>query len=538
MSSLLAEFQRATNVEPSGPADQLTYTELVMVYVGYGVLLAFGYLREYVNRLFGNTPFVPKKGYAPLLDSFTYFYTRYLYQRISDAWNRPITDCPGAHLTLLERRSRDHNASYELTGRTRRALNLGSYNYLGFAEASGPVLEDVVASLHTFGVSACSSLADAGYMSVHAQLERCVAAFVGKPEALCYSMGYATNSTTLPALIGRGGLLVSDMNNHASLVVGCRTSGATVRTFLHNDPEDLERVVRDAIVNGQPRTHRPWTKIIILVEGIYSMEGEVLRLPEIVEVKKRYKCYLYVDEAHSIGALGRTGRGVAEYWGVPPSDIDVFMGTFTKSFGSVGGYVAGSAALIAQLRHTALSTRYATVMAPGCARQALSALEQILTDAGRVRIKRLHDNSNHFRERLSALGFQVYGDPDSPVVPMMLFFPGKISAFSRLCLERNIAVVVVGLPATPLLLSRCRFCISAAHTREDLDKAIDAISEVGDMIDIKYCKRGQVWRRPLPFDYVAGTKLDKSASTARAEATVSVTGAAERIADGKRAAAH
>ena len=109
-------------------------------------------------------------------------------------------------------------------------------------------------------------------------------------------------------------MIISDANNHASLVVGCRTSSATVRVFKHNDPEDLERVIRHAIATGQPRTHRPWTKIMILVEGIYSMEGEVCRLPEIIELKKKYKCYLYVDEAHSIGALGRTGRGIVEYW--------------------------------------------------------------------------------------------------------------------------------------------------------------------------------------------------------------------------------
>jgi serine palmitoyltransferase len=175
---------------------------------------------------------------------------------------------------------------------------------------------------------------------LHAQLEKKVAQFVGKEDAIIFDMGYATNSTSIPSLIGKGGLIISDSLNHASIVMGCRSTGAKIKVFRHNDPEDLERVLRQSIAEGQPRTHRDWKKILVVVEGIYSMEGEILRLPEIVAVKKKYKAYLYVDEAHSIGALGKTARGVCDYWGVDPADVDILMGTFTKSFGSVGGYIA------------------------------------------------------------------------------------------------------------------------------------------------------------------------------------------------------
>ncbi len=432
-----------------------------------------------------------------MLEAFTYFYHRYLYTRISDCWNRPIASCPGARMDVIERVSDDYNVTFKPTGKLINCLNLGSYNYLGFAENNGAVTDACVANVRANGSATCSAAGDVGTFRVHRELEQEVAKFVGKEDAIIFAMGYATNSTTLPALVGKGGLIISDANNHASLVVGCRTSLATVRVFKHNDPADLERVLRNAIVNGQPRTRRPWKKITILVEGIYSMEGEVLRLPEIIALKKKYKAYLYVDEAHSIGALGPTGRGIVEYWGADPADVDILMGTFTKSFGSVGGYIAASAPMIAYLRETSLGQRYAAAMAPACAMQALAAIRLMQTDAGLKRIARLRRNANYFRQRMSDEGFQVYGDPDSPVVPLMLYHPTKMPAFSRLCLEKRIAVVVVGFPATPLIESRARFCVSAGHKIADLKQACDEMSKIGDACLLKYCADGHQWRKPL-----------------------------------------
>jgi len=263
-----------------------------------------------------------------------------------------------------------------------------------------------------------------------------------------------------------------------------------IRVFKHNDPVDLEQLLRDSIVEGQPRTRRPWKKIIIIVEGIYSMEGEVVRLPEIVELKKKYKAYLYVDEAHSIGALGKSGRGVCEHCGVNPSDIDVLMGTFTKAFGSVGGYIAANEDLISYLRNTSYGSVYATGMSPPCAQQALAALRVIMgedgTTDGQRRLDQLHDNSNFFRKSLKKMGFHVFGDKDSPVVPMMIYHPAKLPGLSRAMLARGIAVVIVGFPVTPLLLSRVRFCISSSHTREDLVDALKHIDELGEILRLKY----------------------------------------------------
>jgi serine palmitoyltransferase len=306
-------------------------------------------------------------------------------------------------------------------------------------------------------------------------------------------MGYATNASTIPAVVGKGCLIISDALNHASLVIGCRSSGAKIKTFEHNDTKDLEKVIRCSIIEGQPRTRRPWRKILIIVEGIYSMEGELCPLREIVRIKKQYKCYLWVDEAHSIGALGPTGRGVTDETGVDPQDVDILMGTFTKSYASIGGYITGPKALIEHLRFTAFASVYSTSMPPAAAQQILSALTILMgedgTTIGRDKVRQLRDNSNFFRQGLLDLGFQIFGDENSPVIPLMIYYPAKLSAFSRECLARNIAVVVVGFPATPLLMGRSRFCVSAGHSREDLEWALKRISEIGDLLDLKYGQR-------------------------------------------------
>ncbi|CAF5091236.1 unnamed protein product, partial [Rotaria magnacalcarata] len=176
----------------------------------------------------------------------------------------------------------------------------------------------------------------------HVELEKLLADFLHVESSIAFGMGFATNSLNLPVLASKGDLILSDEMNHASLILGIRLSGASYRTYAHNDMKNLEEKLREAIVHGQPRTNRPWKKIILVVEGIYSMEGSICRLPEIIELKKKYKAYLYMDEAHSIGAIGKNGRGIVDYFGADVKDVDILMGTFTKSFGSAGGYIAGS----------------------------------------------------------------------------------------------------------------------------------------------------------------------------------------------------
>jgi len=280
--------------------------------------------------------------------------------------------------------------------------------------------------------------------------------------------------------------------NHSSIVNGARASAALIRVFRHNEPAHLEEILREAIANGQPRHHRPWKKIVVMVEGIYSMEGSICKLKEIVRVCKRYKAYIYVDEAHSIGALGRTGRGVCEHAGVDPKDIDVLMGTFTKSFSGMGGYVAASREVIDHIKSMSAGILYHNSLSPIVSQQILTAFRVIMgqdgTSVGREKLARLRDNSNYFRHEMRKIGLHVYGDDDSPIIPVMIYFPAKLPAFSRECLKRGLAVVVVGFPATSVVMSRARFCISAGHTREDIEYAVKVIKEVADLIFLKYSK--------------------------------------------------
>merc|ERR1719198_1519369 len=340
-----------------------------------------------------------------------------------------------------------------------------------------------------FATRSCGPRWDAGTTVLHRELEDMVAKFVGKEAAFVFNMGYGTNSTGIPALMGHGSLIVSDSLNHTSIVNGARASGAVIKVFQHNNSQNLEAILREAIADGQPRTHRPWKKILVMVEGVYSMEGEICNLKEIVEVSKKYKAYIYVDEAHSIGAVGPTGRGVCEHCGVDPADIDILMGTFTKSFGGMGGYIASSKKFIDALKRQSAGSIFSTAMSPVICKQILTAFDIIDNQKlGREKLDQIKENSNYFRRGLIEMGCHVLGDNDSPVIPLMLFSPSKISLFSRECYKRGLAVVVVGLPAVPLLQARARFCISAGHTREQLDDALEKLTEITKLLGLRYRK--------------------------------------------------
>lgn len=470
---------------------------LNMFATGAMMLMVFlGRLRDLFYK-----PSKPRPGYVSLTDKKEDFYNRRMYQRLHDCWNRPIASAPGAWIEVMNRTDIDGRAQRTklgFAGGTTRCLNLGSYNYLGFAAADAYCTPRVLDTLGGWGVSTCSARTEAGSNLLHTELESLVADFVGAEDAITYGMGFATNAASIPALVGPGCLVLSDALNHTSIVAGVRASGATVKVFRHNDVAHLEALLRFHIASGQPRTHRPWRKVVIIVEGIYSMEGETAVLAPIVALKKKYRAYLYLDEAHSIGAMGRSGKGLCEAAGVDPRDVDVLMGTFTKSFGSAGGYIAGSKALITWLRRHSPAHLYATAVAPGVAQQIISAIKLLKgedgSDRGAQKIRALHDNANYFRAQLQAMGLHVLGDWDSPVMPIMLYHLSYLSAVSRLCLARHVAMVVVGFPATALLMGRCRVCISASHTREDLDYALEVIEDGMRTLGLRYGERDRFWQ--------------------------------------------
>uniref|UniRef100_A0A8D0ECJ4 serine C-palmitoyltransferase n=1 Tax=Salvator merianae TaxID=96440 RepID=A0A8D0ECJ4_SALMN len=479
----------------------------VFTVLGFGVATLFGYLRDFLRACGLQKPVrfterEEQKDFVPLYQDFENFYTRNLYLRIRDNWNRPICSVPGPKFDLLERVSDDCNWTFRFTGRTlKNVINMGSYNYLGFAETDHNALKTVKTELRNYGTGVCSTRQEMGNLDKHIELENLVAQFLGVEASLSFGMGFATNSMNIPALVGKGCLILSDELNHVSLILGARLSGATIRIFKHNNMQSLEKLLKDAVIYGQPRSRRAWKKILILVEGIYSMEGSIVRLPEIVALKRKYKAYIYLDEAHSIGAVGPTGRGVVEYFGMDPNDVDVLMGTFTKSFGAAGGYIAGRKELVDYLRVHSHSGTYATSMCAPVAEQIIRAMKCVMgldgTTQGLQRVYQLAENTRYFRRRLHELGFIVYGNDDSPVVPLLLYMPGKIGAFARRMLSKDIGVVVVGFPATPITESRARFCVSAAHTREMLDVVLKALDELGDYLQLKYSRHSRSSRPEL-----------------------------------------
>ncbi|KFA77487.1 hypothetical protein S40288_04235 [Stachybotrys chartarum IBT 40288] len=488
--------------------DEPPYFYLLTTYISYLFLIILGHVRDFFGKRFGDKKkyqaLMVQNGYAPLNDDFDSFYTRRLKLRLDDCFARTTIGVPGRYITLMDRKSDDFNMTYQYTGSYTETLNMSSYNYLGFAQSDGPCADAVEECVKRYGVTYCSPRADVGTSELALEVEREVADFVGKPAAMVFSMGYVTNASTFPALVTKGCLIISDELNHASIRIGARLSGAVIQSFKHNDMADLERVVRDAISQGQPRTHRPWKKILVIVEGLYSMEGTMCDLPGILALKRKYKFYLFVDEAHSVGALGPRGRGVCDYFGIDPSEVDILMGTLTKSFGANGGYIAAEKNIIEKLRCTNASTQLGESPSPCVLMQILASLKLITGELcpgqGEERLQRIAFNSRYLRLGLKRLGYIVYGHDDSPIIPIMLYHPAKMPAFSHEMLKRRISVVVVGYPATPLISSRARFCVSAAHNKEDMDRLLTACDEVADILQLKFSTGVAGGLDPLPDD--------------------------------------
>ncbi|KAL1969277.1 hypothetical protein VTN77DRAFT_9469 [Rasamsonia byssochlamydoides] len=489
---------RYTSRHPGGPfpdpvMDEPPYYYLLTTYISYLILIAFGHVRDFFGKRFKEENYrhlKPRNGYGALNSDFDNFYVRRLKLRINDCFERPVTGVPGRYITLIDRATDDYNRHFYFTGTTTDTLNMSSYNYLGFAQSEGPCADAVEDAIRKYGISAVSTRAEVGTQELHIEVEELIAKFVGKEAAMVFSMGFGTNATIFPALVGKGCLVISDELNHASIRFGARVSGASICMFKHNDMKSLEEKLREAISQGQPRTHRPWKKILVVVEGLYSMEGSMCNLPGIVALKRKYKFHLFIDEAHSIGAIGPRGRGVCDYFGIDTSEVDILMGTLTKSFGANGGYIAADKAMIDTLRATNAGVIFGEAPTPPILTQIMTSLRiitgEIAPGQGEERLQRLAFNSRYLRLGLKRLGFIVYGHDDSPIIPLLLFNPAKMPAFSHEMLKRKISVVIVGYPATPLVSSRARFCVSAAHNKEDLDRLLTACDEIGNVLQLKF----------------------------------------------------
>lgn len=208
---------------------------------------------------------------------------------MDDCFSHPVTGVPGRTIKLLDRTTKNFNHTFDYPGSYTRTLNISSYNYLGFAQARGGCADAVEEAIRRYGLTSMGARRESGTLDLHVQAEKLVARFVGQEDAVIASMGFASNSTMIPALVSKGCLVISDELNHASIRYGVRISGAQVRMYKHNDMKDLEKLLREVISQGQPKTHRPWKKILVIVEGLFSMEGTFCNLPKLVDLKKKYK---------------------------------------------------------------------------------------------------------------------------------------------------------------------------------------------------------------------------------------------------------
>ncbi|XP_061726019.1 serine palmitoyltransferase 2-like [Cydia pomonella] len=482
---MLFYHQNARHVRPldrsalsaEGSFERCSRLTAVLTQLGFYLLIFLGYL----NQLLFSPKVTKEKnreGYAPLYRPFEQFYSLYVYRRGRHCFGRPVCSAPDAEITLMERSSDDYNWSMRFTGHELQCVNLGSYNYVGYRGGK----DEVAAAMRRYGLVLSSPRAELGSCPLHEQLENELAGFFGVEAAVVVGNGFLTNMLTLPALLGPDALVLSDASNHTSLVLGMRLARVSVRVFRHNDMRHLEQLARQARAEGC------WQKIVIIMEGIYSMEGSLAALPAAIALKKQLGLHLYIDEAHSIGQ-GPRGRGATDACGVSPRDVDVLMGTFSKSFPGAGGYIAGSAELVRWLRAHGPAHSYAQSIPPPVAAQVLSALRDLRAPAGQARVAALRDNTRYFRARLQAMGVVVHGHPQSPVVPMLVYSTSKMVACVELLSAAGIAAVGVAFPATPMYQARMRFCLSAAHTREHLDTALAAIEAAADELGLRYTRQ-------------------------------------------------
>ena len=281
-------------------------------------------------------------------------------------------------------------------------------------------------------------------------------------------------------------LIILDAFSHNSITTGAKASGAVIRIFRHNDMSHLERVLRREIINGQPRTHRQWAHIIVAVEAIYSRDGDIVRLAELVQLRRKYRFSIWLDEAHSIGSLGSSGRGVCEHCGVNPKEIDFLMGSFAKSFGAAGGYIAANKNIISYLRFNSYAKVYSDSMPAPIAQQVISAIKFISENPeGQKRLKSLHENSVWFRHELIKRDFNVTGEDGSPIVSIVIPPFSLLSTVSRECLKNNLAVAILSLPQVDILEGRIRFCLNSQHTRAELLNAINTIDQICKDLPVK-----------------------------------------------------
>jgi glycine C-acetyltransferase len=364
----------------------------------------------------------------------------------------------------------------ELRGGSRVVVNgremkmFASYSYLGLI-AHPRIDRAAQQAIERYGTGTHGVRSLAGSLTLHRELEETIARFKGTEDAITFSSGYATNLTTVSTLVGRHDTVICDKLNHASIVDGCLLSGAHFVRFRHNDMQDLEQRLREAPTTGAR---------LVVADAVFSMDGDVINLPAVVDLCRRYGAWLMIDEAHSLGVLGETGRGIEEHFRMP-GVIDIKMGTLSKTIPSVGGYIAGSRDLIIYLRHQSRAYIFSAALPPAQAAAALEAFRVIEDEPWRVQA--VQRNAVHFIESIRAHGFDTL-KTETAIVPVLCGTDDRAFRMTSEAQKRDIFVLPVVSPAVPDGLARLRATVTAAHQAEEIEAASTAFAEAGRSVGI------------------------------------------------------
>ncbi|HOJ81498.1 MAG TPA: glycine C-acetyltransferase [Acetomicrobium flavidum] len=353
----------------------------------------------------------------------------------------------------------------------RRVLNLCSNNYLGLC--SDPRLcAKAKEYIDKYGVGPGAVRTIAGTMSIHIELEKKLAAFKGAEAAIVVQSGFCANLSAIPPLVGKDDLIFSDELNHASIIDGCRLSRAEIVRYAHCDVKDLEAKLKEYAGRN--------CRKLIVTDGVFSMDGDIAPLPEIVDLADKYGAMVMVDDAHGEGVLGRGGRGIVDHFGLGDR-VDVEVGTLSKAFGVVGGFVAGSASLVEYLRQKARPNLFSSALTVPDVAANIAAVD-ILEESDDL-VKKLWENGNYLKQCLKERGFDI-GRSQTPITPIMVGDANKAKEFSLKLFDEGIFIQSIAYPTVPLGKARLRAMVSAAHSRKDLDFAVDKFTKVGKALGI------------------------------------------------------
>jgi len=349
----------------------------------------------------------------------------------------------------------------------RRVLNFCSNNYLGLANHP-QMVKAAQESVRQYGVGPGAVRSIAGTMSLHVELDRRMAAFKGVEAAITFQSGFAANLATIPALVGKEDVIFSDRLNHASIIDGCRLSGAKIAAYDHCSPAHLKETIQNERKTG-------FRRALIVTDGVFSMDGDVAPLPEIYEVARAEDILLMVDDAHGEGVLGAGGRGIVDHFHLH-GKVDVEVGTFSKAFGVVGGVVAGNKTVVEWLRQRGRPFLFSSAMTVPDVAACLAAVDVL--EASTELVDKLWENARYFQAEMKRLGFDT-GLTATPITPVMLGEAPLAQEFSRKLFDNGVFAMAIGFPTVPRGKARIRVMLSAAHSREDLDQGLAAFAKVG-----------------------------------------------------------